>query len=491
MILFRDRVAALVVGALALAVVAFAAPAAQAHSGPESFADLAAKLSPAVVNVSTTQKLSERNQGELQMPQLPPGSPFEEFFKEFFDKQKNGNRLQHPVTSLGSGFIIDPSGIIVTNNHVIADAQEIKVIMADQPDQTGYPAKLIATDEKTDVALLKIDAKKPLPYVTWGDSDRARVGDWVLAIGNPFGFGGTVTAGIVSARGRDIRSGPYDDFIQTDASINKGNSGGPLFNADGEVIGINTAIISPSGGSIGIGFSIPSALARPVVEQLLKYGHARRGWLGVRIQSVSDEIADSLGLDKARGALVADVTDGSPAQKAKLQPGDVILSFDGKPMADTRTLVRTVAETPIGKEVTVEYWRKGKTEKTAVTIGELKEETVAKAEAPKPKSSSGPTKSVEQFGMTLSAITPELREKFELKPDVKGVVVTDVTQDGIAASKDIRAGDVIVEVAQTEVENPDQVISKVGELEKEKRKSALFLMLHSGDIRFIALPFKS
>jgi serine protease Do len=489
MLLFRSR-AALV--ALSLAVAAFSATAVDARTGPDSFADLAAKLTPAVVNVSTTQKMPERGAGELQMPQFPPGSPFEEFFKEFFDRQqKNGNRPPRPITSLGSGFVIDAAGFIVTNNHVIADAQEIKVIFA---DQTELPAKLVATDEKTDVALLKVEAKKPLASVTWGDSDKSRVGDWVLAIGNPFGFGGTVTAGIVSARGRDIRSGPYDDFIQTDAAINKGNSGGPLFNIDGEVIGINTAIISPSGGSIGIGFSIPSALARPVVEQLVKYGHARRGWLGVRIQPVSDEIAESLGLEKPRGALVAGVTDGSPAQRSKLEAGDVILSFDGKSVPDTRTLVRRVAETPIGKDVVVEYWRKGKSEKTKVVIDEMKDDMVAKAEEPKVKTNAaaGVSKSVEQFGMTLSPITPELRQKFEIKPDVKGVVITDVTQNGIAAAKDIRAGDVIVEVDQSEVDQPDQVIGKVKEVEQaKKKKTVLFLLLHSGDIRFIALPFKS
>ncbi|HYM30325.1 MAG TPA: trypsin-like peptidase domain-containing protein, partial [Candidatus Cybelea sp.] len=257
---FRLRLVRALTGALALGLAATQSLPALARSAPESFADLAEKLTPAVVNVSTTQKVADKSGPDLQMPQFPPGSPFEEFFKDFFDRQqKNGNRPAHPVTSLGSGFVIDPSGVIVTNNHVIADAQEIKVIFA---DQTTLPAKLIATDEKTDVALLKVESKQPLPAVKWGDSDRARVGDWVLAVGNPFGFGGTVTAGIVSARGRDIRSGPYDDFIQTDAAINKGNSGGPLFNTDGEVIGINTAIISPTGGSIGIGFSIPSALAR-------------------------------------------------------------------------------------------------------------------------------------------------------------------------------------------------------------------------------------
>src|SRR6185437_2739109 len=277
---------------------------------------------------------------------------FEEFFKDFLDR--NMPRGQHPdalprhATSLGSGFIIDPSGLVVTNNHVIADADQITVTLQ---DDTSFKAEVVGKDGKTDLALLRIKSSKPLPFVKFGDSDKSRVGDWVLAIGNPFGLGGTGTAGILSARAREINSGPYDDFLQTDAAINRGNSGGPMFNMDGDVIGINTAIFSPSGGSIGIGFAIPASEAKPVIEQIEKYGHARRGWLGVNIQSVNDEIAESLGLDKPKGALIASVFDGGPAQKACIQPGDVVLTFDGKSVVDMRHLPRIVAETPIDKTV--------------------------------------------------------------------------------------------------------------------------------------------
>ncbi|MCW5730278.1 MAG: DegQ family serine endoprotease [Alphaproteobacteria bacterium] len=461
----------------------------QARPAPDSFADLADRLLPAVVNISTTQKAPERRGEGLPIPQFPPGSPFEEFFKEFFDRQQRGNRPARPVTSLGSGFIIDPSGIVVTNNHVIDGADEVKVILHDDSE---LPAKVIASDPKTDIAVLRVEPKKPLTAVKWGDSNRARVGDWVLAIGNPLGLGGTVTAGIISARGRDIRSGPYDDFLQTDASINKGNSGGPLFNMDGEVIGVNTAIFSQTGGSIGIGFAVPSALARPVVQQLVEFGRTKRGWLGVRIQSVTEEIAESLGLDRPRGALIAGVSEGGPAEKGKIEAGDVVLSFDGKPVADMRQLPRIVAETPIGKEVPVDLWRRGKPVKTKVVVGELKEE-VEQASLQTGRSSGGMpnTTSLDQLGFSLSSITPEVRQRYDLKGDVKGVVVTDVKADGIAASKDIRAGDIIVEVAQSEVETPEQVVAKVKEVADQKRRSVLLLVQRGNDVRFVALPLKS
>ena len=313
---------------MAVALLVQGVPAADAKPLPESFADLAERLLPAVVNVATTQTVQDRGPA-MDMPQFPPGSPFEEFFKDFFERN-GGNRPQQPrrAQSLGSGFLVSSDGIVVTNNHVIADADEIKVRLS---DDTEFPAKLLGTDPKTDVAVLKIDAgDRELPFVKFGDSDRLRVGDWVVAIGNPFGLGGTVTAGIVSARGRDIGQGPYDDFIQTHASINRGNSGGPLFNLDGDVIGINTAIFSQSGGSIGIGFAISSKLSSNVVAQLREFGRTRRGWLGVRIQQVTDEIAESLGLQKARGALVADVTPDGPAKQAGIQAGDVILKFAGQ-----------------------------------------------------------------------------------------------------------------------------------------------------------------
>src|SRR5690606_6336317 len=302
-------------------------------------------------------------------------------------------------------------------------------------------AEVVGKDPKTDLALLRVKTDKPLPYVSFGDSDAVRVGDWVIAIGNPFGLGGTVTAGILSAHHRDINAGPYDDFLQTDASINKGNSGGPMFNVKGEVIGINTAIYSPTGGSIGIGFAIPSSLAKPVIEQLKKYGKPRRGWLGVRIQGVTDEIAESLGLDKPRGALVASVSEKGPAQVAGIQPGDVILTFDEKEVTDMRRLPRLVAETPIDKTVKVTVWRKRKEHVLEVKVGELEENEEQAALTPGSEKEKTPPSTVNALGLSLSAATPELRQRFSLADDVSGVVVTEVASDSPAAEKGIRPGD--------------------------------------------------
>ena len=360
--------------------------AALARTAPESFADLADRLLPAVVNVSTTQVV-EGSAG-IELPQLPPGSPFEEFFKEFMERNQPKQQQRRRATSLGSGFFIDNAGHVVTNNHVIQDADEISVILH---DDTRLEAKVIGRDAKTDIAVLKVEPHGKLAPVKFGDSDNIRVGDWVVAIGNPFGFGGTVTAGIISARGRDINAGPYDDFLQTDASINRGNSGGPMFNLDGEVIGINTAIFSPSGGSVGIGFAIPSNSARGVIQQLIEHGQVRRGWLGVRIQSVTEEIADALGLKEAAGALVAGVIPGGPAEKAKLKDGDVILEFDGKPIGQMRRLPRLVADTDVGKTVPIKVWRDGRALTMKVEVGAL-EEPEEKAEA-KASGSRGSTSS--------------------------------------------------------------------------------------------------
>src|SRR5271168_1421485 len=428
-----------------------------ARPAPDSFADLADRLLPSVVNISTTQTVkSERGHEHSgpDIPQFPPGSPFEEFFRDFFEHgvPKGGRQEAQPRkgTSLGSGFIIDPAGYIVTNNHVIADADEITVILH---DDTNLKAELVGRDTKTDIALLKVNSDKPLIAAGWGDSDASRVGDWVLAIGNPFGLGGSVTAGILSARQRDINSGPYDDFLQTDAPINRGNSGGPMFNMDGQVIGINTAIYSPSGGSIGIGFAIPSALAKEVVVELKDEADhtVHRGWLGVRIQAVTDEIAESLGLVKARGALVASLSDKGPAQAAGIQPGDVILKFDGKDVADMRHLPRLVAETPVDKVVPVTVWRKRQETALKVKVGRLQETETASAEttakSPAPKSDSD---TVKALGMSLAEVTPALKEKFSLGDDAKGVVVVDVTKDSPGAEKGLRPGDVIMEAAQEE-----------------------------------------
>jgi serine protease Do len=479
------------VAALVLAVPAGSSSA--ARPAPDGFADLAEKLLPAVVNISTTQTLkadSKRERTAPARPQLPPGSPFEEFFKDFFER--NGQQSERPeakprkATSLGSGFVIDPAGYIVTNNHVIADADEITVIFH---DDTNLKAELVGRDTKTDVAVLRVKTDKKLAAVTWGDSEKSRVGDWVLAIGNPFGLGGSVTAGILSARQRDINSGPYDDFLQTDAAINRGNSGGPMFDMNGAVIGINTAIYSPTGVSIGIGFAIPSNLAKTVVAELIRETDhtVHRGWLGVRIQAVTDEIAESLGLDKAHGALVASVNDNGPAQTGGIQPGDVILSFDGKTVPDMRRLPRLVAESTVGKSVPVTVWRKRRETTLQITVGKLEEtEQVAAKEQVKDKPSAPDKSTVTALGLTLSNITPELKEKFSLS-DEKGVVVVDVTKDSPAAEKGVKPGDVIMEAAQEEIKSTSQVAGKIDDAKKAGRKSILLLVERAGDLRFIAL----
>src|SRR6267143_1014009 len=376
----------LAAAAAVMAAFALVAPPAQAR-GPDNIADVAEKVINAVVNISTSQSVESRNSATPQ-PSLPPGSPFEEFFDEFFKNRRgqqgdnNQNRPSGPrrVNSLGSGFIIDPSGIVVTNNHVIADADEVTVILN---DGARLKAEILGRDTKVDLALLRVKPEKPLISVQFGDSDRLRLGEWVVAIGNPFSLGGTVTAGIVSARNRDINSGPYDNYIQTDAAINRGNSGGPLFNLEGEVIGVNTAIISPSGGSIGIGFAVPSKAAVAVIDQLKQFGETRRGWLGVRIQQVTDEIAESLKVAPPRGALVAGVDDKGPAKPAGIEPGDVIIKFDGKDIKEMRDLPRIVADTPVGRDVEVIVVRKGKEETKTVTLGRLEDGEKLAAADPK------------------------------------------------------------------------------------------------------------
>ena len=481
---------------IVLASLAAGLPA-SARPAPDSFADLAAKLLPSVVNISTTQTVKpEGGSGEHsrpEMPQFPPGSPFEEFFKNFFEHQGQGRGGKPQAetrrsTSLGSGFIIDAGGYVVTNNHVINEADEITVILH---DNTNLKATLVGRDTKTDLAVLKIKSDKPLTAAEWGDSDASRVGDWVLAIGNPFGLGGTVTAGILSARQRDINSGPYDDFLQTDASINRGNSGGPMFNMEGQVIGINTAIYSPSGGSIGIGFAIPSSLAKEVVAELIREPDhtVHRGWLGVRIQAVTDEIAESLGLDKPRGALVASVSDKGPAQTGGIEPGDIILSFNGKAVEDMRHLPRLVAETPVDKVVPVSVWRKKQEVKLQVKVGRLAETETASAtdtkKKDKPHKEDGGV--VNALGLTLSNITPTLKEKFSLSDDAKGVVVVEVGKDTPAAEKGLKPGDLIMEAAQEEIKSTTQVTAKIDAARKSGRKSILLLVQRQGDLRFVAL----
>ncbi len=472
----RTRTAAMV-AVLAMVAGFMTSSGAFAGAAPENFADLAEKLLPAVVNISTTQRIEGRVGPEL--PQLPPGSPFEEFFKEFFERNQppQGRRR---ATSLGSGFIIDPDGYVVTNNHVIQEADEITVITH---DNRRLEAKLVGRDRKTDLAVLKVEAGGELPSVRFGDSDATRVGDWIIAIGNPFGLGGTVTAGIISARGRDINAGPYDDFLQTDASINRGNSGGPMFNMNGEVIGINTAIFSPTGSSVGIGFAIPSATAEPVIDQLLESGEVRRGWLGVHIQTVTEELAETLGLDRPRGALVASVIEGGPAEQAGVKPGDVIVEFADREVEEMRRLPRIVAETPVGRDVAVVVWRDRGETRLSVAVGELKaEETVVAS-----RTESGETTN-KDIGLSLSEVTPALRERFELEEDAKGVVITDVDASGPAADKNLRPGDVIVEVSQEEVASPRDLAAKVEKARSAGQKSVLLLVESKrGGLRFVAL----
>lgn len=461
---------------------------AQAAETPESFSDLAERLLPTVVNVSTTQAMPELDQENI--PQFPPGSPFEDFFKEFFERHQDGpQRQQSRPSSLGSGFVIDAeNGYIVTNNHVIRDAEEIKIILQ---DDTTLDAELVGTDDKTDIAVLKVSTDKKLVAAGWGNSDKARVGSWVIAIGNPFGLGGTVTAGIVSARQRDINAGPYDDFIQTDASINRGNSGGPMFDMDGNVIGVNTAIFSPSGGSVGIGFAVPSNLAKGVVEQLIKYGKTKRGWLGVRIQVVTDEIAESLALKDAHGALVASVTPKGPAEKAGIKAGDIILNFNGKKIDSMRNLPRIVADTDVGDKVPVTLWRE-KSEKTvSVQLGELEaaEEKglLGAATTGKTFSSKVDDTEVDVIGLSVSKLTPELKSLYGYGDDDKGVVITKVDPEGIAAEKGLGEGELIVEVDQEPVLSAKDIKARIKTAEKEKRGSILLLVKGAGDLRFVAL----
>ncbi len=453
-----------------------------ARTAPESFADLAQRLLPSVVNISTTQVI-EGHSG-IEIPQLPPGSPFEDFFREFFERNQQP-QTQRRATSLGSGFIISADGYVVTNNHVIQDADEVTVILH---DETQLEAEVIGRDPKTDVAVLKVTPPMALTPVDFGDSDSVRVGDWVIAIGNPFGFGGSVTAGIISARGRDINAGPYDDFLQTDASINRGNSGGPMFNLDGEVIGINTAIFSPSGGNVGIGFAIPSRSAEPIVQQLVETGEVRRGWLGVRIQQVTDDIADTLDLPEAEGALVASVIADGPAAEAGIQARDVILEFDGQPIPEMRVLPRVVADTEVGKTVPVKVWRDGEEREVTVNVGSLSEGEVQMTQTePQPRNETAGAAEIEPLGLTVASITEELRQEYDLGADAKGVVVTEVDASGPAAEKNIRPGDRIIEISQNEVTEPAEVASQVEAAIAADRASVLLLVEGRGGLRFVAV----
>ena len=493
----RPLMAAICLGAASL----LAAPVFSAQAlarGPDGIADVAEKVIDAVVNISTSQTVEAKggsSGGDRgAMPQLPPGSPFEEFFDDFFKNRrsgpgggsKGGEAQPRKTNSLGSGFIVDTSGIAVTNNHVIADADEINIIMN---DGTKIRATLVGVDKKTDLAVLKFTPPaKPLVAVKFGDSDKLRLGEWVIAIGNPFSLGGTVTAGIVSARNRDINSGPYDSYIQTDAAINRGNSGGPLFNLDGEVIGVNTLIISPTGGSIGIGFAVPSKTVVGVVDSLRQFGELRRGWLGVRIQQVTDEIAESLSIKPARGALIAGVEDKGPAKPAGIEPGDVVVKFDGKDIKEPKDLSRVVADTAVGKEVDVVVIRKGKEEIRKVTLGRLQDDKAVQTAA---KTKDEPVEKLvtqKALGLDLATLSKDLRTRYKIKDTVKGVIVTGVDTGSDAAEKRLSAGDVIVEVAQESVANAADIKKRVDQLKKDGKKSVLLLVSNAeGELRFVAL----
>lgn len=491
MLLARKLSHAILNGACAAAMML--APLAHAHASaaPESFAPLVEKLMPAVVNISTTQKVqtgadmfSEGNIPSDQMNEL----------RDFMERFGGGNMMMTPpkeqeMQSLGSGFVIDPAGYVVTNNHVIDGAKEIKVKF---PDKTEYPAKIVGKDPKMDLALLKITASKPFPFVSFGNSDVAKVGDWIIAIGNPFGLGGTVTAGIISARERNINAGPFDDFIQTDAAINRGNSGGPMFNSNGEVIGINSAIFSPSGGNVGIGFAVPSTMAQPVLKQLRETGHVQRAWLGVKIQQVDDEVANSLGMDKSRGALVMEVTPNSPASKAQFKTGDVVVEFNGKAIDEMHILPRTVAEAKIGSTVPVTVLRDGKPVKLNVTLGELKDDAPKQTIQLGAHDEKSPANvGVAVLGMQLANMSPELKQQLGdgAIPD-KGAVVLSVKPDSVSATRGIRKGDVITAIGQTDVSSVEALKTGIAAAKKGARKFVLLRVWRKGESTFVTLPLE-
>jgi len=444
--------------------------AAAARGAPATFADLVEQVGGAVVNITTTTKMATPigPQGIV-----PEGSPFEDLFRG----PNNRQRGPRSASALGAGFVISEDGYVVTNNHVIAGADEIEVEFI---NGDIFPAKIVGTDANIDIAVLKIDADNPFNYVAFGNSDVARVGDWVMAMGNPLGQGFSVSAGIISARNREL-SGPYDDYIQTDAAINRGNSGGPLFNMDGEVIGVNTAIISPSGGSIGLGFSMASNTVDPVVKQLKEYGEVRRGWLGVNIGSVNDEMAKALGLDEPTGAIIRDVFDG-PAKDAGLKTMDVIVMFDGKEVADSGALVRIVGGTPVGATVKTIVLRDGKRMSIDVVLGKRPEpNALAQGDKPAEPEQQG------LLGMQLSEITPDMRSDMNLSDEVTGVLLLSVEADSLAAASGLAAGDVITDAAQNPVEEIADLVEQVENATDAGRESLLLLVRRDGEPRFVVL----
>ncbi|MBP1883255.1 Do family serine endopeptidase [Sinorhizobium mexicanum] len=480
---------ALLLNNTALAETATSRPAA----GPPSVADLAEGLLDAVVNISISQNVKS-DDDDAPMPQVPEGSPHQEFFDEFFKGQGGESNRPRTVNSLGSGFIIDPAGFIVTNNHVIQDADDIEINFS---DGSKLKAKLVGTDTKTDLALLKVEPKKPLKAVSFGDSRKIRIGDWVMVVGNPFGLGVSVSVGVVSARGRNINAGPYDSFIQTDAAINRGNSGGPLFNMQGEVIGINTAILSQTGMSVGIGFAVPTELAMNVVNQLKEFGETRRGWLGVRIQPVTDDIAESLKMERPHGALVSGIIEGGPIAKGEIKAGDIITRFDGTDVAEIRDLMRAVGESAVGKKVDVVIIRDGKEQTVHVTLGRLEDgehladvQTKPNGEGAKPNEPPAaqlPATDV-VLGMKLAVLDADRRKSFGIADDVDGVVVTEVQPNSAAAERRVAVGDVIVEVGQEAMDTPEDVSARVEELKSDGRRNALLMIANkTGELRFVTV----
>ena len=464
---------------MGLALMLAGAVAANAQNRPVTFADLAEQVSPAVVNITTSTTVAG-NTGSG--PVLPEGSPFEDFFRDFMDRNgEPGERPSRPRRSqaLGSGFVISEDGFIVTNNHVIEGADEILIEFFEGGE---LEATVIGTDKNTDLALLKVESDTPLSFVPWGDSEASRVGDWVMAMGNPLGQGFSISAGIISARGRAL-SGSFDDFIQTDAAINRGNSGGPLFNMDGQVIGVNTAILSPNGGSIGIGFAMSSEVATNVIDQLQEFGETRRGWLGVRIQDVTPDVAEAIGLEEARGALVTDVPEG-PSKEAGILAGDVILTFDGTDVQDTRELVSTVANAPVGKAVRVIVHRDSGTQTLLVTLGRRED---AEAEPVPVSAPADEPINKDVLGLSISPVTDELRSEMNLADGLEGLVVTEVGDDTEAFEKGVRAGDIITEAGQQPVASVDDLEARIEDAREAGRKSILLLVRREGDPRFVAL----
>lgn len=472
------------------ALVTLCSLSAQAAPTPPSFSAVLEPLMPAVVNISTTQK-ARGGAGfpQFDMDQLgqdPRGQQLQELFRQFNQQFGAPDMNDREITSLGSGFIIDPDGLVVTNNHVIDGASEVTVVLN---DNTRLPAKVVGHDPQTDLALLKVSPSKKLASVAFGSSDALKVGDWVIAVGNPFGLGGSVSAGIVSARGRNINAGPFDDFIQTDAAINRGNSGGPLFNAAGEVVGINSAIFSPTGGSVGIGFAVPADMARPIIEQLRQFGRTHRGWLGVKIQEVSDEIAESLGLKSTGGALVLEISPKSPAA-GSLQVGDVITRFAGREVREMRQLPRMVAETKVGSKVDLTIWRKGRELTLPITLGEVKTGKQARDDRDAAPEDAPDANTPTVLGMVVTPITPALRGQLHLPKASNGLIVRELDRQGVAAKNGVLPGDIIAEVNQQPVSSSGDLKAALATAKKQGKKFSLLRVQRRDGSLFVTVPVK-